>query len=180
MTTIQILNVSSMNESQLMSFAANKFPEYYDDYYGEPSGRCIKTEDDIIHWLEMFVDQEPRTDFGLKALQASIEVEFSVRYCFEGDVYVPYLDIYTQEEEEEVTTAFEAQNLPLLGGCLVYQTLSRIVYQGGNNNQYWDKLDLLSNFIRMCGKKRITFADYRRMLLVEQLKIAEMLLRLDK
>lgn len=166
--TIQLLNVSSMNEEQLLSFAAIEFPDHYD----EPIGCSIQSEEDIVGWVEVFLDEEPRSDFSLQALQITIETEFSDMYPFDGNEYVPDLEVH-----EEKGHCCEMQDLPLLGPCRIYPTLERIVYEERLfepdifNEEHPKYIDV---------DRRISFEEYRPKLIAEQARIADTLLQLDK
>lgn len=177
MSPLQILNVTSMNEGQLISFADAELRGEHD------RPLRIKTADDIIEWVRQFIDKDfsTRKDFSIEAIKSSIREIYPECYAFDSDTYVSCLELHRLQEEEEVTT-FEAQNLPLLGGSLVYHSLDRILCEEDRYDYIPDELhdENTPNYVRICSVKRISFADYRTMLLVEQVKIAEMLLRLDK
>jgi hypothetical protein len=169
--TIQLLTVSSMNEEQLISFADIEFPDHFD----EPIGCSIESREDIVNWVGVFLDKEPRTDFSLESLQASIETAFPDMYPFDGNEYVP-----DSEEYEEKGHCCEMQDLPLLGHCRIYPTLDRIVYE----EKLFEVDDLFykegARYKIVGVDRRMSFEEYRTKLIAEQAKIADTLLQLDK
>jgi hypothetical protein len=169
---LQSLDVMSMSEEQLCSFATKEFVNEYD----QPLR--FDSYSSVVCWVTQFLDVKTRTDFSMESIKASIQEEYPDRYHFDGYTYIPCLKTYHAQQEEKQHT-FERKSLPLLGCCKIYPTLKRIVHEVEHyefiGQEPADENIDFPNFIGTCHERRVSFDEYQKMLCQEKAKIEETL-----
>jgi hypothetical protein len=169
------LKVTEMSLVQLCSFGTHCF-------LNENGGsRCYLKKEDIVDWLEPYLEKPLRWDeeLSFKEVKEKVQELFPGSFPFDQDRFIPSFSTYVAEKEEE-NAEFSERSLPLLGEkCKIYPSLKRMVYKVTDLVLLDDACSNAPSCANITRYERISFKQYNQKLCHEQKKIAETLENFD-